>query len=612
MLESKKRIIIAGGGHAGIEAAFAISRMGGSCTLITMDKNAIGRLSCNPAMGGLGKSHLIKEIDALGGVMGFCSDAAGIQFKTLNKTKGRAVWALRAQVDKKQYPKYIKRLLTKNSNISIVEGEVVSFDTKQEGINSVLLKGGKKIGCDALIITCGTFLNGLIHIGDSVFSAGRMGEKPAEGLTESLKKHGLAVGRLKTGTPPRLDKQSIDWKLTKRAAGDNTPSPFSLFTKRPFLKKQEDCYIVRTNPDVHSVIHKNILSSAMFSGKIKGVGPRYCPSIEDKIYRFKENSSHLLFLEPEWTNSNQIYLNGFSTSLAEPVQKEALKSIPALKSVEFVRPGYAIEYDYSPPYQLTASLMSKKIKGLFFAGQINGTSGYEEAAAQGLVAGANALLYTQKKDFLFFSRETSYIGVMIDDLITSHLDEPYRMFTSRAEHRLYLRADNCYNRLFSIAEKNNLLNKKQKENYRLFFDSSNAVSFFIEGLKLKIKNKTVSAKKHIKRPEVSLFDLLSQKHLALPFSSEAIFNIETSIKYEGYIENEQQRLTTIKRLELLPIPKNFNYNNLEGLSNESKSRLIKVQPETLGQASRISGLRPTDITLIGLQIKKVSRETPPS
>ena len=612
MLESKKRIIIAGGGHAGIEAAFAISRMGGSCTLITMDKNAIGRLSCNPAMGGLGKSHLIKEIDALGGVMGFCSDAAGIQFKTLNKTKGRAVWALRAQVDKKQYPKYIKRLLTKNSNISIVEGEVVSFDTKQEGINSVLLKDGKKIGCDALIITCGTFLNGLIHIGDSVFSAGRMGEKPAEGLTESLKKHGLAVGRLKTGTPPRLDKQSIDWKLTKRAAGDNTPSPFSLFTKRPFLKKQEDCYIVRTNPDVHSVIHKNILSSAMFSGKIKGVGPRYCPSIEDKIYRFKENSSHLLFLEPEWTNSNQIYLNGFSTSLAEPVQKEALKSIPALKSVEFVRPGYAIEYDYSPPYQLTASLMSKKIKGLFFAGQINGTSGYEEAAAQGLVAGANALLYTQKKDSLLFSRETSYIGVMIDDLITSHLDEPYRMFTSRAEHRLYLRADNCYNRLFSIAEKNNLLNKKQKENYRLFFDSSNAVSFFIEGLKLKIKNKTVSAKKHIKRPEVSLFDLLSQKHLALPFSSEAIFNIETSIKYEGYIENEQQRLTTIKRLELLPIPKNFNYNNLEGLSNESKSRLIKVQPETLGQASRISGLRPTDITLIGLQIKKVSRETPPS
>ncbi len=604
MLENKNHIIIAGGGHAGIEAAFAISRMGGACTLITMDIEAVGRLSCNPAMGGLGKSHLIKEIDALGGVMGFCSDAAGIQFKTLNKTKGRAVWALRAQVDKKQYPKHIKSLLKKNPNIRVLEGEVVSFNTKRGAVVSVFLRGGKKINCDALVVTCGTFLNGLIHIGNSVFSAGRMGERPAKGLTEALEKKGLKTGRLKTGTPPRLNKKSINWALTERASGDGVFSPFSLFTPRPLLKKQEDCFVVRTNQHVHNVIHKKIKQSAMFSGKIKGVGPRYCPSIEDKIYRFKDNPSHLLFLEPEWSNSNQIYLNGFSTSLPEDVQKEALRAIPALKNVSFIRPGYAIEYDYSPPYQLTSSLMSKSIKGLFFAGQINGTSGYEEAAAQGLVAGANALLYIQKKPPMLLSRENSYIGVMIDDLITSHLDEPYRMFTSRAEHRLYLRADNCYARLFSIAEKQGLLNKKQKEKYSLFFKSIKAVSFFVEDLKLKIKEKAVGGKQYIKRPEVSLFDLIPKKYLGLPFGTEAVFNIETSIKYEGYIENEQQRITTIKQLEFLPIPKDFNYSALEGLSNESKSRLLRVQPETLGQASRISGLRPTDITLIGLQIKK--------
>jgi tRNA uridine 5-carboxymethylaminomethyl modification enzyme len=607
VLENKK-IIIAGGGHAGIEAAFAISRMGGWCTLVTMERAAIGRLSCNPAMGGLGKSHLVKEIDALGGIMGRCSDSAGLQFKTLNKTKGRAVWALRAQIDKKEYPKYIKCLFDKTPKIEVVEGEVVSFNTQKEAVSSVVLKDGRELFCSAFLVTCGTFLNGLIHIGASSFSAGRLGERPALGLTECLQKHGLKTGRLKTGTPPRLNKQSINWALTKKALGDSRPTPFSLFTERPFFKKQEDCYVIKTNQHVHNVIHKNIGLSAMFSGKITGVGPRYCPSIEDKIYRFQDNPSHLLFLEPEWKNSNQIYLNGFSTSLPEAVQKEALRSIPALENVSFIRPGYAIEYDYSPPYQLTATLMSKSIKGLFFAGQINGTSGYEEAAAQGLVAGANALLYVKKSPPLLLSREDSYIGVMIDDLITSHLDEPYRMFTSRAEHRLYLRADNCYERLFCIAKKHSLLTNSQQEAYRLFFESLKTISLWIKGFKFKTKNKTVLGQKHIKRPEVSLFDLLPKKYAKLPFFPEAAFTAETAIKYEGYIENERQRMIAVQKLEALLIPQHFDYNKLQGLSNESKSRLVKIRPQTLGQASRISGIRPTDITLIGLSIK-VSRET---
>tara|TARA_Y100001970_G_scaffold282813_1_gene396452 strand:- start:7580 stop:9409 length:1830 start_codon:yes stop_codon:yes gene_type:complete len=609
VLENNKPIVVAGGGHAGIEAALAISRMGGSCILITMDKKAIGRLSCNPAIGGLGKSHLVKEIDALGGTMGFCSDFSGIQFKTLNKTKGRAVWALRAQVDKKTYPKYVSKILKTNSRIKIVEDEVVAFSIKKERIVSVKLKKEGFLECSAAIITCGTFLNGLIHIGKNSFSAGRMGEPPAQGLTECLREHGIKTGRLKTGTPPRLSKNSIDWKQTEEAQGDSTIEPFSLFTKRPFKKKQEPCYTVRTNASVHKIIHKNIQSSAMFSGKIKGVGPRYCPSIEDKIFRFKENPSHLLFLEPEWSNSNQIYLNGFSTSLSEAVQKQALRAIPGLEKVEFIRPGYAIEYDYAPPYQLNAGLMSKTIKGLFFAGQINGTSGYEEAAAQGLVSGANALLYTQKKDPFILSRDSSYIGVMIDDLITTHLDEPYRMFTSRSEHRLSLRPDNCYERLADIAQNQGLLNLNQKKHTSLFFKEKNKVLNWVNQHKITLKNKTVLAAKHIKRPEISLLSIIPKEYKKLYFFKEAVFSVETNIKYEGYIVNEQQRMASIQKLEKARIPKNFNYNQLQGLSNESRSRLNKIQPETLGQASRISGIRPTDITLIGINIKKVSRET---
>ena len=603
-------IVIAGGGHAGLEAAFAISRMGGSCTIVTMDSSAVGRLSCNPAMGGLGKSHLVKEIDALGGVMGYCSDLAGIQFKMLNKTKGRAVWANRIQLDKKLYPVHIKKLLKKNQNIKLVSGEVVDFVVKNNKITKAILKNNLSINCSALIITCGTFLNGLIHIGEKSFPAGRMGERPAKGLTEALNKYGFKLGRLKTGTPPRLLASSINWSLTKKSPGDKNPTLFSLYSKRPLKVRQEPCFVVDTNADVHNIINKNIKKSPMFSGKIKGVGPRYCPSIEDKIHRFSDNPSHMLFLEPEWSNSNQIYLNGFSTSLPEKTQTEALRQINALKNVEFIRPGYAIEYDYSPPYQLKNTLMSKEVEGLFFAGQINGTSGYEEAAAQGLIAGINSFLHTKKEGPFVLSRQESYIGVMIDDLITTHLDEPYRMFTSRAEHRLFLRSDNCYSRLYTKAASANLLMKKQKKLCEKLLKLEGLIGSWVDKNNISLENKSIKYKKFLKRPNVSIFDFVPKKFLKKQFFEEAAFNVETTIKYEGYIDNELKRIKTAQRLEHLAIPKNFNYNSLQGLSTESKTRLSKVLPQTLGQASRISGIRPTDITLIGLRLNKgVSRET---
>ncbi len=599
-----KNIIIAGAGHAGLEAAFAISRRGYACTLVTMDKSAIGRLSCNPAIGGLGKSHLVKEIDALGGIMGYCSDLAGIQFKTLNKSKGRAVWSLRAQVDKKTYPKIIKKLLNKNKLITIIEDEVVGFRINKNKLCSAQLKHRGEVRADAIIITTGTFLNGLIHIGEKSYSAGRMGESPAEGLTESLNFHGFSTGRLKTGTPPRLDKNSINWDQTKPVYGDKQQSPFSLYTKRPFSVVEEPCFLIKTNKDVHSVINKNINSSAMFSGKISGIGPRYCPSIEDKIHRFSSNPEHLLFLEPEWSSSPQIYLNGFSTSLSKKVQLESLKKIRALKDVQFIRPGYAIEYDYSPPYQLLSSLMSKDVGGIFFAGQINGTSGYEEAAAQGLVAGTNACSYVYQTPYLPLTRSNSYIGVMIDDLVTSHLDEPYRMFTSRAEHRLFLRQDNCYERLFLIAKQFNLLTHTQLKLYDSFFKSYDKIHTWVSKQHHQTKTKKLQLVKYLKQPKADIFKLISGSKTNIPYFKDVAFSIETNIKYEGYIDNELDRIKNTKKLESLKIPPSFNYSSLQGLSIESKDRLNKVRPETVGQASRVSGIRPTDITLIGISLQK--------
>ena len=603
MLEN--RVVIVGGGHAGIEAAFAISRLKIYCEIITLDSEALGRLSCNPAIGGLAKSQLVKEIDAFGGIMGQASDASAIQFKTLNKTKGRAVWATRAQVDKKLYPKYINKLLDANKYIKVIEDEAYDVKVEKGQIKGLNLKKRGEIRCSCVIITCGTFLNGLIHIGINNYNAGRMGEKGSYGLTEALVKHGLSSGRLKTGTPPRISRKSINLSKCELAPGDTKPSYFSIFGEQK-ESTNESCFLVNTNSKTHHFINTKIKQSAMFSGKIKGVGPRYCPSIEDKVFRFKERTSHHLFLEPEWKNSDQIYINGFSTSLPEATQKKALRTIPALKNVEFVRPGYAIEYDYIPPRQLRASLETKKIKGLFLAGQINGTSGYEEAAAQGLVAGINAARYVKNESPFLFQRTNSYIGVMIDDLVTSHLDEPYRMFTSRAEHRLFLRQDNALTRLAPLALGLGLYTSQQKEAYLEYQKTSKALYTSINK-SATYKNKTQKIKTLLKRPDFSFSMIPNKKNSKKAYFNRCFFEIETSIKYEGYIENEKERMEKNKKLEGVLIPKSFSYKSLAGLSSESIERLSSVEPETLGQASRIFGIRPTDITIIGSKINSVNK-----
>lgn len=607
-------IIVVGGGHAGIEAALISAKKGLSAALITLDASAIGRMSCNPAIGGLAKGQMVREIDVLGGSMGLAADRSGIQFKMLNKSKGKAVWSPRAQVDKRVYESIVQKCVGEFENIKIIEDEAVAIIVNAYAIKGVRLRSGIDLKSRAVVLTCGTFLNGLIHVGDKKIKAGRMGERGSIGITESLQSFGFSSGRLKTGTPPRLNSKTIDWQKAASFYGDDSPTPFSYRTA-VFSPPNEKCHIIKTNKACHDLIEINKNLSAMYSGDSSGVGARYCPSIEDKVVRFSHHSSHTLFLEPEWLGSNQIYLNGFSTSLPEAAQLAALQKIPALKDVKFFRPGYAIEYDFIPPAQLKGSLETKDISGLFFAGQINGTSGYEEAAAQGLIAGINACQYVNGQYPVVLKRNEAYIGVLIDDLITKDTHEPYRMFTSRAEYRLLLRFSNTLERLLPRSSELSLLNNYDLKTLLQYLSTGRALG---ENLNKKIKNdnnsgyqKNIRAAELLKRPEIKISDLpqnifkdVSVGEIPSHFLEELFSEIETKIKYNGYIARHEKELSQTRHLETFNIPKNINYKIVTGLSNEALEKMAQIRPENIGQAKRISGVTPCDISVLMVWLNK--------
>jgi len=607
-------IVVVGGGHAGVEAALISSKLKKKTLIVTMDPLAIGRMSCNPAIGGIAKGQMVREIDVLGGKMASVADRAGIQFKTLNKKKGRAVWSPRAQIDKRLYEQLMLSEI-KTSGIQIVSGEVVRLNYSGQEVCGVALRDGTVFGARAVIITAGTFLSGLIHIGERKIRAGRMGEERSEGLTEDLCSFGFRSGRLKTGTPPRLNKDSINWDKTTIALGDEKPTPFSYSTKE-FNPPNTPCHTLPTNKTSHDIIKNNQESSPMFSGDISGAGPRYCPSIEDKIHRFPKRDSHLLFLEPEWLGSDQIYLNGFSTSLPEDIQVRSLRKINGLESVELFRPGYAIEYDFFPPSQLKNTLETKDVGGLYFAGQMNGTSGYEEAAAQGLICGINAALSIDKKDPLVLTRDSSYIGVMIDDLITKDTLEPYRMFTSRAEHRLILRYTNTPDRLLKRSIGCGLLNESEIRSFtmiaaqkeKLLLGLNETITQDDIGETESIKH-NIPAKTLLKRPTVLIKDLpekfrrLDHAHPRW-LARDILFDVESEIKYEGYIIRANAEIEAMKEGENIKLSKETDYDSVPGLSSEAKEKLSFVRPENLGQASRVSGITPSDASVLAIHARK--------
>ena len=610
-------VIVVGGGHAGAEAAASAANMGSKTLLITMNLQNIGQMSCNPAMGGIAKGQIVREIDALGGYSGLISDSSAIQFKMLNRSKGPAMWSPRVQSDRMMFAQHWRNKLEQTENLDFFQEMITDLLFDNDKISGVVTSLGLEIVSKSVVLTSGTFLNGLIHIGEKQFGGGRAGESPSFGLTERLAERGFISGRMKTGTPPRVDGRSLDYSKMTEQPGDNIPSKFSYLDHSRMLKNQRSCHMTYTSPEVHDLLREGFDRSPMFNGRIKSIGPRYCPSVEDKINRFSEKNRHQIFVEPEGWDTVEVYVNGFSTSLPEEVQFKALSAVAGFEKVKFFRPGYAIEYDYFQPTQLKHSLETKLVSGLFFAGQINGTTGYEEAASQGIMAGINAHNYVTQKDEFTLGREEAYIGVLIDDLITKGTEEPYRMFTSRAEYRTLLRQDNADLRLtpksheigLASDKRMRLLETKSRKASSLlrFFEKTSVIPEDINPiLTNKASNpvkQSLKMGKVLARPNVEIKDFLALDNVYDFVKKESIDTatleqVEIQIKYAGYIAKEKAQADKLSSLEHVPIPKNFDYEKVKSLSIEARQKLNKIQPVSIAQASRISGVSPSDLSVL--------------
>ena len=617
MFNQEYDVIVVGGGHAGSEAAAAAANLGAKTLLVTMNLQTIGQMSCNPAMGGIAKGQIVREIDAIGGYSGIVTDKSSIQFKMLNLSKGPAMWSPRAQNDRALFAQYWREMLETTPNLDFYQEMVKNLWIEKNKLCGVVTGLGQKIKGKTVVLTNGTFLNGLIHVGDKNFGGGRAGEKAATGITEQLVSLGFESGRMKTGTPPRVDGRSLDYSKMIEQPGDENPQKFSYLSSSTPLKKQLSCHMTYTSPEVHDLLREGFDRSPMFNGRIKSVGPRYCPSIEDKIHRFSERERHQLFVEPEGWNTVEVYVNGFSTSLPEEVQFSALRAVPGFENVKFFRPGYAIEYDYFFPTQLKYSLETKIIDNLFFAGQINGTTGYEEAGSQGLMAGINAVLKIKEKNPFVLKRDEAYIGVLIDDLITKGTEEPYRMFTSRAEYRMLLRQDNADQRLTEASHSLGLASDerlaacdqkyKQSEGLISFLKSQSIlpaeINPILSSKESALIKQSGKADKILSRPNIYMSDLkvcdsvdsyISKNNLSEEVQDQA----EIQIKYSGYIQKEKNNADKLNRLESVKIPKDFDYKKLKSISAEALEKLNKIKPETISQASRISGVSPNDISVL--------------